>query len=246
MRFAVFDRNAPGIPNEKPKGTIELVAVGPRDSLAKIVDTKDTMNPIRTGDVIYSPAWSPNDPLRFALIGKLDINRDGRDDRLDVKRAIEAAGGIVEYDLPPPGKGKPSGKMTPAAAWYVIDERPPFYPPFMTRKTAENDSESAENREFNKKSAEIVQQARQLGIRPLRLERLMSYLGYKSDSQTPGRLETINRKLRDSILHPEGLSPEAAKQEAEAAETGVSKGIETPKDAAPPEKKEEKDEEDPQ
>ena len=40
--------------------------------------------------------------MRFALIGKIDVNRDGKDDRQDLKRMIEDAGGIVDYDLPPP------------------------------------------------------------------------------------------------------------------------------------------------
>ena len=31
--------------------------------------------------------------MRIALVGKIDINRDGRDDRADLKRMIEGAGG---------------------------------------------------------------------------------------------------------------------------------------------------------
>ena len=64
--------------------------------------------------------------MRFALIGKIDVNRDGRDDRDDLKRMIEAAGGIVDYDLPPPEAGKETGKLTGRDAWYVIDDRMPF------------------------------------------------------------------------------------------------------------------------
>ncbi len=33
--------------------------------------------------------------MRFALIGKIDVNRDGKDDRQDLKRMIEDAGGIM-------------------------------------------------------------------------------------------------------------------------------------------------------
>ena len=73
------------------------------------------IEPIRVGDIVYSPAWSPEEPMRFALIGKIDVNRDGKDDRQDLKRMIEEAGGIVDYDLPPPNHGKESGKLMPAS-----------------------------------------------------------------------------------------------------------------------------------
>lgn len=242
MRFAVFDRNAPGIPNEKPKGSIELTQVGDHESVATIINTRDSMNPIRAGDIIYSPSWSPNEPRRFALIGKLDINRDGKDDRADVKRAIEASGGMIEYDLPPPGLGKETGKMTPACAWYVIDDRPPFFPPTKF-KPKDSEEDLSQMSAFNKRSAEVITDARALGIRPLRLERLMAEIGYTPESQSAGRLETINKKERDKLLYPEGKSPEAAKKLSEIeGEKPAAKAEET-KDANADTPKGDKDDE---
>ena len=52
--------------------------------------------------------------MRFALIGKMDVNRDGRDDRDELKRMIQEAGGVVEFDLPPADVGKETGTLTPA------------------------------------------------------------------------------------------------------------------------------------
>jgi len=117
MVFSVFDRDAPGIPTERPKALIELIQVGDRDSVARIdkEKTKDMikkidprtgrqLSTIRVGDLIYSPAFNPNEPKRFALLGKIDIDRDGVDDRARLKRMIEAAGGVFAYDLPPTGK----------------------------------------------------------------------------------------------------------------------------------------------
>src|SRR5262249_11313873 len=135
---------SPGIPTEKPKGTIELVWVGEKYSLARITETKNHTDPIRPGDIVYSPAWSPNEPMRFALIGKMDINRDGRDDRADLIRMIQAAGGIVDYDLPPPGAGKEQGKITGRDAWYVIDD-PEKRPPLRDYENRAADLGTAEN-----------------------------------------------------------------------------------------------------
>ena len=53
--------------------------------------------------------------MRFALIGKIDVNRDGKDDRQDLKRMIEDAGGVVDYDLPPPEFGKERASSRPGS-----------------------------------------------------------------------------------------------------------------------------------
>jgi hypothetical protein len=135
MQMTIFDSNSPGIPTEKPKGVIELTQVSEKYSIARIVETKSPIDPIRDNDIVYSPAWSPNNPMRFALIGKMDVNRDGRDDRADLIRMIEAAGGIVDYALPPPEAGKESGKLTGRDAWYVFDDRINFA---TDEKTASN------------------------------------------------------------------------------------------------------------
>ena len=109
MRFTIFDKNAVGITSDKPKAAIELTSVGDpqkgeNDSVGRIVKTFDSNDPIRYNDFIYSVGWSYDHPQRFALVGKIDINRDGRDDRGDLIRMIEASGGVVEFDLPPPGR----------------------------------------------------------------------------------------------------------------------------------------------
>ena len=126
MVLSVFDSRSPGIPTEKPKGTIEITKVGDRISIGRIIKTINPIAPIRIGDIVYSAAWSPNNPTRFALLGKIDVNRDGRDDREELKRMIQEAGGIVDFDLPPPYIGKETGKLTPRIDWFVIDERTPL------------------------------------------------------------------------------------------------------------------------
>ena len=64
--------------------------------------------------------------MRIALVGKIDINRDGKDDRGDLKRMIEGAGGQVVFDLPPPDVGRKSGDLTGRIDWFVDDERDPL------------------------------------------------------------------------------------------------------------------------
>jgi hypothetical protein len=99
------------------------------------------------------------------LVGKIDVNGDGNDDRIEVKRIIQESRGIMDFDLPPLGLGKETGTLTSRIDWYVIDNRMPF------RDSAS--SRSAESRLQQAKVArrvgEVSREARLNGIRRLRL-----------------------------------------------------------------------------
>ena len=130
MTFTVFDRDARGIPTDKPKGVVEIVSVGDPakgqpDSLGKIVETKNPTDPIHYNDQIYSPAFLPDYPQRFALMGKIDVNRDGKDDRADLIRLIEQSGGMIEYDLPPPGVDRTPGRLAVERTYARLGEQVP-------------------------------------------------------------------------------------------------------------------------
>jgi hypothetical protein len=218
MNFTIFDRNAPGIPTDKPKGSIELTYVTDSYSIGRVVKTFNPIDPLRTGDIVYSPAWSPNEPMRFALIGKMDVNRDGKDDRADLKRMIESAGGIVDYDLPPPEAGKESGTLTGRDAWYVFDDRMPYVLEF---KTGEGGT-STEQVEFLKKQSEAIKEARLNGVRPMAIGRLLSYLGYDYQAAVRGRAEAVDTGALRRLLTPkqrehQAKPPAEATQPAEAA-----------------------------
>ena len=221
MSFTIFDKNAPGIPTDKPKGTIELIYVTDTYSIGRIVKTFNTIDPIRNGDIVYSPAWSPNEPMRFALIGKMDVNRDGKDDRADLKRMIESAGGIIDYDLPPPEAGKESGKLTGRDAWYVFDDRIPFVLEFKTGK----DTPTGEQADFLKKQSEAMKEARLNGVRPMAIGRLLSYLGYDYHAPVRGRAEAVDTGALRRMLAPkqreQGRPAVDATQGTEGANPGT-------------------------
>jgi hypothetical protein len=211
MSLTIFDSGSPGIPTERPKGTIELIWVGERYSIARITETKSDIEPIRVGDIVYSPAWSPNEPMRFALIGKMDVNRDGKDDRADLIRMIEAAGGVVDYDLPPPSAGKERGKITGRDAWYVIDD-PEKRPPLREFQDRGEALGTAENVEFLKKQSEAIREARDNGVRPMLIGRLLSYHGYNFHAPVVGRAEAVDRNTLKNLVRPR---PDAAQKAAE-------------------------------
>jgi len=220
MKMTVFDRSSPGTPTDRPKGSIELLQVGEQTSIARIVKTNSNIEPLRIGDIVYSPAWSANEPTKFALIGKIDVNRDGKDDRAELKRMIEEAGGRVDYDLPPPDFGKESGKLTARIDWYVTDERTPLRDLY----TEPTEATLTELAQFDKKRGEVIKEARLNSIRPMPIEKLLTYLGYDFAAPVIGRTEAVNESARRRLTAPRRLNQPAAKADTKKATTPKDAG----------------------
>ena len=201
--FTVFDSTSPGVPTNSPKGSIELIRVTDSGSIGRIVKTTSLAEPILSNDLLWSPAFGG---VTYALIGKIDINRDGRDDREDLKRLIQSSGGEVVYDLPPAGLGTPIGELTPLTDWYVIDDRKPIY-----LGSEQNLNPSADEIEaFEKAKSKALDTARLSGVQPKRIGLLLEALG-----QTPGtaristgtgRVEGANNQAIQRLTSPRGQS----------------------------------------
>lgn len=219
MMMTIFDAGSPGIPTEKPKGNIMLTRVGEQFSTAKITQNKNPIDPIRVGDIVYSPAWSPNMPMRFALMGKMDMNRDGRDDREELRRMIQEAGGVVDYDLPPSDIGRETGALSPRIDWYVIDERTPLREVF----AKETDLSLSRASKLAARMGDMIKEARLDGIRPMRIERLLAYLGYDMNTPVVGRSQAVSTDALRRLTQPRRPTgdqlPKAAPAAADAAAT---------------------------
>lgn len=231
MRFTIFDQNAAGLVSDKPKAAVELIKIGDpqrgeNDSLARIVKTFNDAEPIRYNDYIYSVGWSYDHPQRFDLIGKIDINRDGKDDRGDLIRMIEASGGVVEFDLPPPNTdrgpgqaavgrafarfnepvpastGRAAGKISGLSYAYVTDTRSSTV--VFARKSAEP---TKEDTQFLQAESEATKEARDNGVRPLPLEKLLNMLGYDYSAPVEGRREAANKGAIQELLKAKAAEP---------------------------------------
>lgn len=199
MVFSVFDKNAAGIPADKPKATIQLIRVDPTGSIGRILRRLDDLSPIRQGDQVYSPAFDAR-PRTFALIGKIDLDADGVDDREDLKRLIRAAGGEIDYDLPPAGVGVETGKLTALTSWYVLDNEPPLRP-----GSERNYGASADQvQEFEKKRTLALSEARASGVKPINLSGLKRMLNYQFGSAITGKAEGVNKQAIERLINPRG------------------------------------------
>jgi hypothetical protein len=234
MKMSIFDARSPGIPTEKPKGTIEITQVGEQFSTARIIKTNNSIDPIRVGDIVYSAAWSPNIPMRFALVGKIDINRDGRGDRQELKRMIEDAGGVVDFDLPPLDEGKETGTLSPRIDWYVIDTRPPLREVYSGGSKSELRLTNAAA--LDKRMGEVIKEARLNGIRPMPIEKLLAFLGYDMRQPVLGTAEAVDAAAMRRLTGKRQAVAPAAKPAAEPKPTEEMKDDE-PKDEPKPKAK---------
>jgi len=220
LRFTIFDKNAAGITSDKPKALVELLKVNDADSEARIVKTYDPGNPVSYNDYIFSVGWSYDHPQRFDLIGKIDVNRDGKDDRADLIRMIEAAGGMIEFDLPPPNVdrgpglaavsrgyarlgqpvppavGRAAGKISGLSYAYVTDRRTST----VLNQARKSGDSAKDDTDFLQAESQATKEARDNAVRPLPLEKLLNMLGYDYSMPIEGRREAFDRSGVKQLL----------------------------------------------
>jgi hypothetical protein len=96
----------------------------------------------------------------FAMIGPIDIDRDGRDDRGRLVWMILRNGGMVDYDLPV--AGPPRGAIRPRTTCYIYDD---WLVPGATLPAS-----------FLKAQDEAIKKARLDDIRPIPLGKFLAIL----------------------------------------------------------------------
>lgn len=171
-RFSVIDPDQGRVSNDvEAKAHLEVVEVKDELSRARILESSNS-DPIVRGDEVYSIAWQPGRKVEFALLGKMDLNNDGVDDRSTVKQLIQESGGVVVEEMLP--DGKQTGKMTYDTRWLVIGEA---YDP-----TAERGMTTSGD--YGAKYSDTLKRAKELGVPTINLDKLMSYLRASSDDRS--------------------------------------------------------------
>jgi len=117
--FGIYDADDSNVRTATKKASVEVTRVlGPHRSEARITDT-DYVEPIVRDDFIYSPIWSPGTTLGIALVGEMDIDEDGRDDRDYIRNLIRMNGGRIDAeDI----RDRVSGEMSVDTRYIVVGE----------------------------------------------------------------------------------------------------------------------------
>lgn len=174
--FSVYKKNNSGIGRglEDIKGSIEVLRIlGPHQAEARILE-QDVYNPIAKSDPIYSPLWEEGQIETFVFVGKMDINRDGTDDRELLFRIVENAGGKVEFYVDGQGGRVPENERVDEATKFVILGQLPNPSDF-----ANSDADYENAKQVLSVKAQIDNEALQFGKRVISLPDFLSYIGYK-------------------------------------------------------------------
>ena len=162
--FSVYPMDTTNLAKGRLKARIEVTRIrGEHRAEARIVEDA-AGDPIMTGDKIYTPVWSPGEQVRFALVGLMDMDGDGKGDLQTVKQLIEMSGGKVDYWIDP--EGNDEGKMTIHTRYAVVD------------------SESLEVGEEEGKAAgvysEVMDEVRRLAMKKITVAELLAQMGWKN------------------------------------------------------------------
>lgn len=164
--FSVFDAQETGVTTAEPKGRIEVVRIV-EDHLAEARILEDTArNPILPNDVIHSPAWSPGQKIHFALVGVMDINKDGVDDRELIRNIITMNGGVIDAELK--NDGTRQGKLSVNTRYMVLGEKP---------------TDSA-NPKMLQEYQHMLVEVQSFGTEIISVQKLLNQMGWKPDSRT--------------------------------------------------------------
>ena len=166
VRFSILDDDTSKVADVEPKARIEVVEVNQQTdhlSRARVLPDRNPRTILR-GDRIYSPAWQPGRKVSFGLVGKLDIDGDGKDDRETVKALIAQNGGEVSVDLRPDGRME--GNLNVNTRWLVIGDEFKIL----------GGTLDAATEVMGKRRVELEQQAKSMGVSRINLDKLMGYL----------------------------------------------------------------------
>jgi len=193
VSFGVIDSDASRVADAKVKAKIEVVELsGEKLARCKVLSDRAPTTILR-GDKIYSPAWQPGRKVEFALMGKMDIDGDGKDDRETVKALIIQNGGTVILDMPP--GGKPTGALTVNTRWLVLGDDVKVQGKEQLSKT---DTDAVIERK------KLESQARALGISSINLDKLLGYLRGSGSNEVSPMGDAQRSKVTD---YRSGASP---------------------------------------
>lgn len=152
---------------DERKGMIEVTRIIDQHlAEARIVDDY-TADPILPGDQIFSPAWKPGRKVRFALVGFMDIDGDGRSDRDLVRNVISMGGGQIDAEVHDDGASE--GELTANTRYLVRGGRP-----------------DGSDAKVLKAYSNLLQRSDDLGIQKIELLMLLDLMGYKAEVRTIG------------------------------------------------------------
>lgn len=191
MTFSVYSKAHHGIARGKQDivGSIEITRiVGAHMSEARILKN-DLVDPIRAGDPIYTPLWSPGLTESFAFSGIFDLDGDGSSDRELLHRVVRAAGAKISNEVDDQGNRHGTG-LTHEDKFLVLGSIPD------PQGAAPGTAERKRRQQIAAADKVIQDEAKNKGVRIIRMADFLALIGWKADRRLWRPGEEAKRKLR--------------------------------------------------
>jgi len=180
VSFSVYTADHRGIGRgvEDIKAKIEVIRIlEPHLAEARILD-EDLYRPIAEGDPIYSPLWAAGRKEYFAIVGRPDLDDDGRSDWDLIRELITTSGADIDLIVNDEAIREPAeGKLSARTKFLIVGDidDPAKFSGIPERQKLAID--------MQKQHDALVAEARLYGIRVVRLNDFLDYVGYKPEQR---------------------------------------------------------------
>ena len=191
VTFSVASEGNADAEAAEKKASIEVIRVLDAHMAEAQITSDDPKNPILTGDRIYSQVWDRGRTVGFAIAGKIDLDKDGKDDLQRLKDIISANSGRV--DAAPNEAGALEGELKIDTRYLVLGARP--------------DGAQARDAALRASWETLSTDAERLGIETIPLEEFIKLMGWRIDNRSIVMDETA--RAEDFPPEPVGDVPPA-------------------------------------
>lgn len=176
ITFSVYDSTVGDVAVAKPKAKIEVTQLlGPHLAEVRIVEETEAGNPILPGDLIHTPLWQPGQQKHFALVGFIDIDKDGKSDLQKLMQLIQMSGGVVDVYYDDTGKIHPEVAKAEDVSKLVTDRTNAVILGAAPTEASRTDSLKAYQ--------EIMKAAGRYAIKSIPLADFLDQVGYRPDDK---------------------------------------------------------------
>lgn len=192
MTFSVYSKENHGVGRgaEDIKGKIEVTRIlGAHIAEARIID-EDLFRPMVANDIIYTPLWSPGLVEKVAIVGLMDLDGDGKNDWAELMQLLAISGADVDtYVDNDTGERLPENSKITVHTKFLVRGYIPE--PDQVPKTDQDRVEKIRKHEI-----EMVKEARVNGVRTIKLNDFLSFIGFESKRRMfrPGQDRPFNLK----------------------------------------------------
>lgn len=175
MTFSVYGKETAGVGRTIAdiKGKIEVTRIiDAHLAEAKVID-EDLFRPMSPGDAVFTPLWSPGRAEKFATVGIIDMDGDGKSDRDLFRAEMAVRGAEIATEVDDKGQRTPDDvKIDESFKFLILGKIPDPNDAI----TPEEKSTATAIMGHNK---EMREEARLHGIRVVNISEFMDYIGYK-------------------------------------------------------------------